>query len=151
MNIEELTFGVGSILRERVSGWATSQSGTPHVYPDHPPLHIAKSNYPRATVDTISHVSIDQDIEQEMEIGDALVDVTVYAVSSHDVVSLLGDASESITEYHDQNDLSGSPYLDTWSFKETGAVSQIITDQTDEGWTRYNKTLEFEFQHVTTV
>lgn len=151
MDLKELTFGVGSILRDNVNGWATADSGTPHVYPDHPPLSLSRGSYPRGTVDVIANITSDQDIEQDVEIGEATVDVTVYGINSSDVVSLLGDSHEAIIEHHDGTDSSGDPYLETWGYERTGTVSPIITDEAEEGFTRYNKTIEFEFAHVTAV
>lgn len=149
MNIKELTFGTGLLLRERVNGWAQSGSGVNHVYPDHPPLKLAKFSYPRATVDVIGHTPQQEDIERNLQVGEALVDVTVYAASSVDVVGLIGNASNAIQTYHDRNDTSGDPYYTEWFFQRTGNISELITDEADEGWTRYSKTMEFEFQHAT--
>lgn len=149
MDLKELTFGVGSILRENVADWATSDSGTPHVYPDHPPLDLARSSYPRATVDVISHVTTDQDIEKEVDIGEATVDVTVYAINSKDAVDIIGNCHEAVLDNHDGSDSNNNPYLETWGYERTGVVSPILTDEADQGFTRYNKTIEIEFAHVT--
>lgn len=151
MNIKNLEFGIGLILRERVSGWATSGSDTPHVYPDHPPIDLNRSSYPRAAIDTIGHRTTEQDVEQNVEVGDALVDVTVYGDNSSDVKGLLGDVHDAILQYHDKDDQSGSPYLENWGYERTGLISSIVTEEADPGFTRYSKTIETEYSHVTTT
>lgn len=149
MQLKQLTFGLGLILRERVNGWATANSGTPHVYPDHPPLDLAQSSYPRATVDIIGHRTREQDVEQNVEIGEGLVDVTVYATNSREVVELLGASHQAIIDYYDGDNLNGEPYLPDWHYERTGQIGNLITEETEENFTRYNKTMEFEFNTTT--
>lgn len=149
MNLKELTFGVGQILRERVNGWAETDAGQAHVYPDHPPTDLARSSYPRATVDVISHVATDVSVTKDTEIGEALVDVTVYATSSAECVELVGDAHQAVMSYWEDTDANGDPYFETWGYENTGTVSQILTDEAEGGFTRYNKTIELEFSHAT--
>lgn len=150
MNIKDLTFGVGKILRERVDGWAETDGGTPHVYPDHPPLDLAKSSYPRATVDTIGYGEKEEDIDKEAIAGDVLVDITVYAVNSGEIVELLGDSMQALVNYHDANDLDGDLYLEDFTLMRFGIIGPVIDEQTDRGFTRYNKTQEIEFEGITT-
>lgn len=149
MNLKELTFGIGQILRERVDGWSTTDQGEPHVYPDHPPLDLAMSSYPRGTVDTISHANLDMSVDKETEIGSALVDVTVYATNSAECIKLVGDCHTQIKDHWDETDSNGDPYFRTWGYENAGAVSQLITDEAEGGFDRYNKTVELEFSHVT--
>jgi hypothetical protein len=149
MDVKELIFGVGLLLRERVSGWAQSSSGTSHVYPDHPPLGLSERSYPRATVDVIGNNPAEQDIEHEAEVNEPLVDVTVYATNSGDVHGKLGECHDAILTYHDDNDTSGDPYLSNWTYSRPGSVGPVIDEEADAGFTRYNKTMEFEFTGVT--
>lgn len=151
MDLKDLEFGVGLILRERVSGWATADNGTAHVYPDHPSIDLSRSSYPRAAIDTIGHRTTEQGVEQDVEIGDAKVDVTVYGTNSSDVKGLLGSTHDAILKHHDQNDTSGSPYFANWGYERTDETSQLLTDEAEPGFTRYNKTFAFVFSHVTTV
>lgn len=150
MDIKGLTFGVGLLLRENVSGWATSDSGVNHVYPDHPPLDLSKTSYPRATVDVIGQEPGDNDIEKTAFTGDALVDITVYAVNSEEVVRLLGDSVQAVIDHWDGDADSGDPYLDGWYFEEIGITNPVENDKASKGFTRYHKTQELTFSHVTT-
>lgn len=150
MDLEGLTFGVGSILRDQVSGWATSDSGTPHVYPDHPPLDLAKSSYPRATVDTIGFNPTEEDIDKTVFVGDQLMDVTVYGINSQEVNALLGDSVQAIIDYHDADDANGDPYLDGFALQQFGITGPIFDEETDKGFTRYSKTQEVAFESITT-
>lgn len=119
------------------------------MYPDHPPLELSKSAYPRATVDTIGHAIEDQDVEQDLEIGNVVVDVTAYGVNSGDVVALVSDNYQAIRDYHDKTAGDGSEYLPNWSYVESGGVGPTLSDEPQEhAFTRYSKTQEFEFQHV---
>lgn len=149
MELKQLIYGVGSILRENVSDWATSDTGTPHVYPDHPPGDLSAGSYPRATVDVIGNSQMSQDIEQDAEIDEPLLDVTVYATNSSDVTGILGKCHQAILDYHDKDDSNGDPYLDTWAFSTTGTISPLIDEDVEAGFTRYNRTMEFEFTGVT--
>lgn len=150
MEQRPLIFGVGNILRERVSGFATQDDGaTPHVYPDHPDLDLARDKYPRATVDTISHSPTDEDIEKDAFVGETLLDVTVYALSSGKMNQMLDRSVSAILSYHDQDDLNGDPYLENWEMLRPGVTGPIGEEGGNEYLERYNKTQEFEFQHVT--
>ncbi|MFB6236936.1 MAG: hypothetical protein ABEH81_01060 [Halopenitus sp.] len=149
MDFEGLIFGIGSLLRNEVNGWSHSDSGVPHVYPDHPPLDLAKSSYPRATVDTIGRSPGVTDIENTVHTGNQVVDLTVYAVNSKDVNDLLGKAVEAVAQYHDATDNNGDPYFSVeWDFNTFGSTGPMIDEEATPGFTRYNKTQELEFNHV---
>lgn len=157
MNIRELIFGVGAILRERVDGWSVTDGGQSRVYPDHPPLKLSSDSYPRGTVDTLAHVSTLSDLEGKVIEGSQLLDVTVYAVNSTELNQLVGDCATAISQYWDgtsdgtATDYSvGQPYLPNWFFIETRNVGPIISQEADDGFTRYSKTFEFAFNHVDT-
>lgn len=150
MDLKGLTFGVGMLLRENVSDWATSDNGTRHVYPDHPPLSLSKASYPRATVDIIGHNHGEADIDKTAFTGDALMDVTVYAINSHEAVGLLGNSVQAVIDHWEGTDSNGDPYLDGWYFEEIGITGPIEIEQTSKGFTRYNKTQELTFSHATT-
>lgn len=149
MNTKNLIFGLGQILREQVDGWATSGSGTPHVYPDHPGLDLAKSEYPRATIDTIGFGEKEEDIEKEATVGDVLVDITVYSINSRELHEQLSDSLQAIVDYHDQTDSSGDLYLEDFALMRFGVPGPIIDEQTTRGFTRFNKTQEVELESVT--
>lgn len=157
MELKELTFGIGSILRDRVSGWASSDSGTNHVYPDMPPLDLAQSSYPRAMVDTTAHNPQDQSVEKDITTGDVLIEVTVFTTNSADLVQLIGDCHDAVISYHDhpdyQEDANGDPLLAHWGFLRDGTVGPTLEREAGgeqgPGFTRYQKTAEFEFTHVT--
>lgn len=149
MELKQLIFGIGSILREQVDGWAVSQSGVPHVYPDHPPLDLSRSSYPRAAIDAIGHSSGPQDIEDAAEVNNVLVDVTVYATNSSDVLGLVGDVHTAIPTYADETDQNGDEYLANWWYDRTGNTSNLIEDEANDGFTRYSKTVEFHMSGVT--
>lgn len=150
MDIKDFTYGVGLILRENVSGWAQSDSGVNHVYPDHPPLDLAKSSYPRATVDVIGHNPDEESVEKDAFFGEPLMDLTVYAVNSGEVAQLLGDSVQAVIDHWDGTDSNGDPYLEGFSFERPGMISELQTEETDKGFTRYNKTAELRFTSVTT-
>lgn len=162
-DFQELVFGIGSILRENIPthdpdngdiGWSTSGSGNPNVYPDHPPLDLSKTSYPRATVDQIAYTPTLQDVENNVLVGSAQVQVTIYTVNSVDAVALAGDVHSAILKNHDGTDDNGNPYLDTWSFEQDGPVSNIMEQksrgQGNEGFTRYQKSTDFYFETVNT-
>lgn len=153
MDQKQLVFGIGSILRERTSGWATHTDGSgndvPNVYPDHPPNDLSQSAYPRGTVDLIGHAPVGADIERNAFVGDVLMELTVYAVNSHEVAELMTDSIQAIIDYHDKDDTSGSAYLPDWSFQEIGMMNALEAVEQSEGFTRYAKSQEFQFQYVT--
>lgn len=148
MNLEELLFGTGSILRERVSGLATEPGQTANVYPDHPPLDLSPEVYPRATVDTISNSSLYTGLQKGSTVGSLLVDVTVYAVNSREMNQILGDSLSAIQEYWDDTDSNGDPYFETWEFEDFGNVGPVFEEESSRGYTRYNKTAEVEFSYT---
>lgn len=150
MDIKDLTFGVGLILRENIDDWETSESGTPYVFPDHPPLDLSKSSYPRATVDIIGHNPDEQSVEKDAFFGEPLMDLTVYAVNSGEVSGILGDCIQAVIDNWDGTDSEGNPYLEEFAFERAGMISEIQAEQTEKGFTRYNKTVELEFTSVTT-
>ena len=148
MNTEQLIFGNGQILRDKVDGWATSESGVPHVYPDHPPLDLAARHYPRATVDTIGQTPNETDIDKEVFTGEVLLDLTVYATNSRDISLLVGEAAEAIAKYHDETNDEGEPYLPDWEYLRPGTIGPIMDEETQKNFTRYSKTVEHEFEFV---
>lgn len=151
METAELIEGVIRILRDNVSGWST-EDGHPHVYPTHPPTDLDRDQYPRATVDIIANDVSNSDIENKRFIEDVVIDVTVYAVDSLEANRLLGQAKQAIIENHDATytDDNGNTveYLPNWSFISPGAISPIIDEGVDEGFTRYNRTTEFGFRTI---
>lgn len=154
MDQKELIFGVGSLLRERVEGWSTTDDGTSHVYPDHPPLSLSSGSYPRATVDTIGHNPTQTDIERTVFTGEVLLEVTTYAVNSGEVNEMHGRVVSAVISHHQDNhqegEDAGSPYLENWSFDDIGLTGPLVDEDTDKGFTRYSKIQEFQFTHVTT-
>lgn len=153
MQTAQLIEGIIRILRDNVDGWST-EDGRPHVYPTHPPQDLDREEYPRATVDIIGNDVPVIDIEQKRTIEDAMVDVTVYGVDAKTATQLAGDAKSAILAHHDgtYTDDSGNTvqYLPEWSFVSPGAVSPIIDEGVDEGFTRYNRTVEFGFRTINT-
>lgn len=149
MDLDGAIEGVGMILRDKVDGWATTQNGTPHVYPDHPPTDLAKSSYPRATVDTIGYNPTNKDIEVDVLVGDIILDITTYGVNSLEVNSLLADSAKAVKNHHDDIDSNGDPYLEGFKFQRFGPPGPIIDEETEPGFTRYNKTLQVEFETIT--
>jgi len=154
MNLEGLVFGVGEILRNEINDWATTDGGTSHVYPDHPPLDLARSSYPRAAIDTISSDPRTNDVEKVLFSGDLLMEVTVYAVNSREIFSIVGDVHQAIIDYQDHSDYqfdnNGQALLDDWELNSDDMVGPLIEEDSDRGFTRYNKTIEFEWKYVTT-
>lgn len=152
MKLKELEFGVGKLLRERVDGWAQSDSGIPHVYPDHPPLTLSRSSYPRATIDVTGQTQQGRDIEGTAFFGDLLLQITVYAGNSSEVVELVGDSIEKVVTHQDDTiqsgDRQGEPYLENHSVINLGVVDPILTDRAEKGFTRFNKTAEIEFEYT---
>lgn len=151
MDTEALTFGVGMLLRERVNGWATTSGGTPHVYPDMPPLDLSKESYPRAAVDTIGADTPDQEVDGSAYFRDVLVQVTIYATSSRTVNQLLSEANQAIIDHHDGTDSNGDPYLDEWWLDQPEGVGNLLSEKADPGFTRYHKTHDFTFSTVSTT
>lgn len=149
--LKDLVYGVGNILRENVSGWASSDSGTPHVYPDYPPLTLSRSSYPRATVDTIGRDPVAQSVEKDAFFADVMVEVTVYGVNSSEVVGLTTDVQQAIIDNHDGTDSNGSAYLSDWDFDQPTAMSSILQQKAEPGFTRYHKTATFVFKGVQTT
>lgn len=153
MKLKGLIFGTGQLLRNEVDGWATTENGTPHVYPDHPPLDLSASSYPRAAIDVVGADPRANDIEKTLFHGDVLMDVTVYAVNSRELFDLLGEVHQAIIDYNDKEEYQesdGEELLGAWHFLQDGTIGPIVDEDSQQGFTRFNKTIEFEWQHVTT-
>lgn len=150
MDLKNLVFGIGKILRENVDGWSTSASGTPNVYPDHPPLdELSQGSYPRASIDASARSPEEGDIEKTVVTGNQLVDITVYATSSAELNDLVGKSATAIFENHDGHDANGDPYLsDEWAFDTYGITGPIFEEESTKGFTRMLKTQEIRFDHV---
>lgn len=153
MKTKALVFGVGSILREQVDGWGTSDSGTPHVYPDHPPLDLSASSYPRGAIDIIAREPEMSDVTKSVFSGTVLLEITVYAINSGEVYELISDTHQALIDYNDHSDYQfdsdGDPLLENWSFVTDGNVGPIIQESSEKGLTRYNKSIEFEWRAIT--
>lgn len=154
MKLKGLIFGTGQLLRNEVDGWATTGNGTPHVYPDHPPLDLAASSYPRAAIDVTGADPRTNDTEKSLFHGDVLMDITVYAVNSSEIFDLVGKVHQAIIDHNDtqdyQTDDDGDELLSAWDFLQDGNVGPMIEEESEKGFTRYNKNIEFEWQYVTT-
>lgn len=146
MDTKGSIFGLGSLLRQEVSGWATSGAGTPHVYPDHPPLNeLGKESYPRATVDIIGNEPDDQNIEQSILLNDVLFEITVYTVNSGKLNELLGNCISGVVSHWED-------YMtEEWSLNELEQISPTLEQDAEAGFTRYQKGVEIRFDNVLTV
>ena len=151
MDTEALIFGTGMLLREQIDAWATTDGGTPHVYPDYPPLDLEKVSYPRAAIDTIGADTTDQDVEGSAYFQDVLLEVTVYSTSSQLVNRLADHVNQAILDHHDGTDSSGEPYLKRWHLEQPEGLSNLLTEKADRGFTRYHKTRSFTFSTVSTT
>lgn len=146
MTAQELIEGTVKICRDNVSGWATDDGGTNHVWPEFPPLDLSQSEYPRGMVDVISSLPLDQDVEQKVHINEAVVQVTVFSTNTLEATSLADDVEQAMIDYHDQTDGSGNEYLPNWWLMEVNGVSDMLSVETDVDFMRFQRSVDFTLQ-----
>lgn len=140
----DLIEGVVNLLRSEVSGWptvdGTNFSGVENVWPNQVP-DSAEDEFPRGIVDVISGNDFDLSLELDVKLRESVLRIVVFGEESGKVEDLVEKCEDEIHAHSES-------YVGDWSFRETDGFTPLTENENEEGFLRYNRSIDLVFETV---